>query len=241
MKNKSLILSTLFIAVLSITALFFNSCSKDESDQPQQVNIDEEFGKYTKEVTIYDANKENSAVLLVGSDDESILNMWTSENFTLVPIKEGQSLAEILNLNNADNNETESIPDEENVDDVVAAEISYMVISKELDGDVSNIAIIENPPYSDDMRGWSYSTYYSEAVEGNIVTVNIYGHNFWHRGYYAVSYLKYSTSSWSTIAGEWTRIKNGDTKSYTRNPCYRMKARRKYKGRNESVTIEFEY
>jgi hypothetical protein len=175
----------------------------------------------------------------VGSNDESILNMWTSENFTLVPIKEGQSLSEIINLNTC-NDETESMIDERNVDDVVTAEISYMIISKDIGADVSNIVLVENPPYSDEMRGWKYSTFYSDAVEGNKVTVNIYGHNFWHRGYYAVSYLQYLTSSWSTIAGEWTQIKNNETKSYTRNPCYKMKARRKYKGSNESVIIEFE-
>ncbi|MGI6719018.1 MAG: hypothetical protein ACOX4D_07815 [Bacteroidales bacterium] len=239
MKNKNLVFSNFIIAVFSITVLFFYSCTKKETYQPQHWNIYEGFGKFTKEVKIYDENNENSAVLLVGSNDESILNMWTSENFTLVPIKEGQSLSEIINLNTC-NDETESMIDERNVDDVVTAEISYMIISKDIGADVSNIVLVENPPYSDEMRGWKYSTFYSDAVEGNKVTVNIYGHNFWHRGYYAVSYLQYLTSSWSTIAGEWTQIKNNETKSYTRNPCYKMKARRKYKGSNESVIIEFE-
>ena len=242
MKNKSLFFSKLFVFKALTAILFLNSCSKEELNQNQQISLDKEFGLHTKELIVYDKSQKNSAVLLLGSNDKSVLNMWTAENFNLVPIKEGQSLMEILNLNETDTITIDSIPDNnEELKGMVAAEISYMIISKELDVGVNDIVLIENPPYSENMRGWKYSTYYSEAVEGNTVTVNIYGRNFWRKGYYGISYLKYYSSNWSTIAGEWTRIRRNENRSYTRNPCYRMKARRKYKGSNNSVIINFEY
>jgi len=234
---------SLFSVLFFLAAILISGCKKEEVVQAQLENNNNELGKYTKEVTIYDKDKENSAVLLVGSNDKSILDMWSSENFTLIPVKEGQSLTDILKLDDSNNDETPLSSDEEasSTDNEVAAEISYMIISKNLQVDVKYVALQEKPPYSDDMRGWHYSTNYSESEEGNSVTVNIYGHNFWHRGYYGVFYKVNSNSSWTTVASEWTRIKIGESKSYNRNPCYQMKARRKYKGSTNSVTIEFEY
>ena len=135
--------------------------------------------------------------------------------------------------------ESEDIDSQSTDDDgIVAAEISTMFISKNLKKDVKNVALTTIPPYDEDMRGWSYETHYSDAINNNTVTVNVYGHNGWHRGYWAAFYKKYSYSGWSTIVGEWKRIKKGESASRTRTPCYKMKAKRKYK--KGSVTIEFE-
>jgi len=251
MKQKSLIISLLFVLATVFTTLFFYSCTKEESGQHQQVNIDEEFGKYIKEITVYDANKENTAILLVGSDDESIVNMWSSQNFELIPVLKGEDVSDVLSTyylsNNLGIDDNKEAATEDEDSDEVAASISYMFLSKTLKDDVEKVIIHMIDPYDDDMRGWKYSTEYSDAYGdgdnvNNTVTCNIYGQNFWHRGYYAIWYMKYSHSGWSTIKSEWFKIKNNENKSEYRTPCYKMKARRKYKGKNNnSVIIDFEY
>jgi hypothetical protein len=237
MNNNSFIKSK-FIAIITIGLLIFNSCQKE--NVTSEVNLDDEFGKFTKEIIVYDSIGENSAILKLGSNDKSVLDMWTADNFELVPIEYGQTLSEIMNEKypNATNEVEDVDIEEEGDDDIVAAEISTMFISKDLQEGVKNVALTTYPPYDEDMRGWSYDTHYSVKEPGNNVTVNIYGHK-WHRGYYGVYYMKYESSGWSTIKSEWTRIKNGESKSCNRKPCYYMKTRRKSK--KGSVTVEYEY
>lgn len=242
MTQKCFYKSMFAIAAMATAVI---SCSKEDAQQPIN-NIDAEFGKFTKELTIFDEEKNNSAVLLVGSDDESVLNMWTADNFTLIPIKEGQSLADVFESNAPETIDENAEVIEYDEDDNVAASISTKFVRKNLQDGVKNVALQTNDPYGNDMRGWKYATHYSDylgqsnGMNQGIVTCNVYGRNAIHRGYYGISYLKYSYSNWSTLVGEWTRIKNKETVSKSAR-CYKMKARRKYKGSNESVVIEFEY
>ena len=237
--NKSLFATAAMAAALI-------SCSDEDAQKPID-SVDAEFGKFTKELIVFDAEKNNSAVLLVGSDDESVLNMWTADNFTLIPIKEGQALADVFESNVSDeSSDEENEVEDGDEDENVAASISTKFVSKKLQEGVKNVALQITDPYDESMRGWKYSTYLSDyfgkpdGENRGIVTCNVYGRNAIHRGYYGISYLKYSYSNWSTLVGEWTRIKNNETVSKSVR-CYRMKARRKYKGSNESVVIEFEY
>lgn len=249
MKNKSLIFSTLSILAVSCAALFFNSCSKDNSvEQNMSVNLEEEFGKYTKEVTIYDKDKQNSAVLLVGSDDEAILNMWSSENFSLITLKEGENIEDVLGEDALKSSFGEEDSEEPTSDDVVAS-ISTRFIMKNLKDDVVKVALQSNSPYDEDMRGWKtdthYSDFYGEPGSQNtrgIVSYEVSGHNFWHRGYWAMHMLKEKSSiRWSTIQSEWAKISKGQVEKDDR-ACYVMKGSRKYKGKNNnSVLIKFEY
>lgn len=242
MTQKCFYKSMFAIAAMATAVI---SCSKEDAQQPIN-NIDAEFGKFTKELTIFDKEKNNSAVLLVGSDDESVLNMWTADNFTLIPIKEGQTLADVFESNAPETIDENAEVIENDEDDNVAASISTKFVRKNLQDGVKNVALQTNDPYGNDMRGWKYATHYSDyygepdSENKGIVTCNVYGHNAIHRGYFSISILKYSYSNWSTVDGEWTRIKNKQTVSRSRR-CYVMKARRKYKGSNESVEIAFEY
>ncbi len=231
-KIKTLKAAFLFVAIAAMP--FLNSCS-DESNMPEIEDQENSIlGKFTKEVTVYDAAKANSVTLEIGSNDPSVLDLWTDENFNLNLLSKTEDVTEL-------SSGEEGVDAEDDSNEDVSAEISYRIVRKNIVDTNKRLILTENPPYSSDVRGWKYSTYYSEAIDGNTVTVNIFGHNFWKRGYYSVSYKKTSSSGWSTIAGEWTRIKKNETKSFTRTPCYHMKARRKYKGSNNSVTIEFEY
>lgn len=239
MKNlKTKLVTTLSVIGIFAMSLLFNSCSDESVVETEQNNIQQEFGEFKKEIKVFDKSKENSVVILLGTEDESVLNMWSSQNFDLKLIDKNQSLEDYYKTDDDISNREASSDDSEEI----AAEISYTIISRSINVTGKRIVLEEKPPYSDDLRGWSYSTYYSDedAASNHTVTVNIYGRNAWKRGYFGVSYKKYSYSGWSTIAGEWTRIKNNESKSYTRTPCYRMKARRKYKGTNNSVIIEIE-
>ena len=55
-----------------------------------------DFGKYSKEIVVTDAKGENSAVLLVGSNDKSYLDLWTEKNFELIPVKYGENTMDVL-------------------------------------------------------------------------------------------------------------------------------------------------
>jgi len=118
-----------------------------------------------------------------------------------------------------------------------------MILSKNLNESTEKILINTIDPYDDEMKGWRYSTEYSDiyANPGGPITCNIYGVNIVYRGYWALWYKGYVGASWSTIQPEWKQIKYGDSESENRSSIHQMKARRKYKGRtNPSVIIEFE-
>ena len=242
MKNRKSFIKIIFLIFTVVTSMAsFNSCEKRNTPE-QETTIEDEFGNFIKELIVYDSTGDNSAVLKLGSNDMSILDMWTANNFDLITIQNGQTLKDIMNKRYPNDKEYETdIENDENDEDnnITASEVSIMIISKDLKDGVKNIAITTKPPYDEDMRGWSYSTYYSQSISDNTVTVNVYGHNRWHKGYWAASYKKHSsTNGWSTIVGEWSRIRNDEAASRTKTPCYKMKARRKYK--KGSVTIEFE-
>lgn len=246
MTQKCLYKSMFAIAAMATAVI---SCSKEDAQQPIN-NIDAEFGKFTKELTIFDEEKNNSAVLLVGSDDESVLNMWTADNFTLIPIREGQTLADVFESNAPE----ESLDEEDEVEDGdedenVAASISTRFISKNLQDGVKNVALQITDPYDESMRGWKYGTHECIYAGGNNIgeenrgwiKCTVYGHNPIHRGFYGISFLNYSYSTkWFDLVSEWKRIKNKDSDSKTAI-CYKMKATRKYKGSNNSVTVAFAF
>ncbi len=240
MKNiKTKLLTIVSVIGLVTTALLFNSCSDEATIESDENRIVQELGEFKKEIEIFDKSKENSVVLLIGSNDISVLNMWSAKNFDLNIIDENQSLEDFFKSVNKGNNRNAT---NEDSSEEVAAEIGYTIIRKNINASGKRYFLQENPPYNEDVRGWSYSTLYSDADASSThtVTANIYGRNAWKRGYFGVQYKKYSYSGYSTIASEWTRIKNNESKSYTRTPCYKMKVRRKYKGTNNSVVIEIE-
>lgn len=178
-------------------------------------------------------------MLKLGSNDQSILEMWTADNFELLPILEGQSFTEAFNaMYPSDENitdESDAIADDLKNEDV-ASSLSIMFVSKNLNKGVKDVALTTIPP-GNDSRDWNYQTYYSQI---NIdKTFYIERHNFWHRVFFGLQYMAYSTSSWSTIVSEWKKIGNNDSYSYTRNPCYQMKARVKYRSTSH-FTIYFE-
>lgn len=216
----------------------FDSNTKEISSYGSVV-IDKEFGKYTKELTIYDAKKENSAVILVGSDDDSILKLWGSENFSLLPRMRGETLAEVADKYFATKDDAVEKSNAELSNFV--AEISTMFISKKLGKGVGNVILLTHEPSEYVTKGWwSYGTHYSDHYglgETGSMTCFVYGYNWYNRGWWGLKFKKSSNHSWTTVVSEWKQIKSGDNDDRTREG-YKMRARRKY--RNNSVLIEFD-
>ncbi|MFP4557797.1 MAG: hypothetical protein ACLFNU_13090 [Bacteroidales bacterium] len=252
MKTKSLI-SLVFIPITIVLMLLFSSsCSQEgilnhDLDIERNIKqhaiydvngIDKDFGKFTKELTVYDAAKENSAVILVGSDDKSILNLWNSENFSLLPREKDETLVEVADKFFSTKDEDVEMSNAEMSDFV--AEISTMFISKKLKEGVANVILLTHEPREYVTRGWwSYDTHYSDhygAGEVGSMTCFVYGYKWNNRGWWGLKYKRTFNHSWSTVVAEWKQIKNGETDDETREG-YKMRARRKY--RNNSVLIEF--
>lgn len=236
------------VLIIGLTLLFAVGCEKSEETKKTS-NIYEEFGNFTKEITIYDETKENSAVILVGSDDESILNMWSSENFTLGIIKNEQDAETIVNeyVSKFPVEKNENVDDES---DEISAKISIRFLTKDLTADVSNVFLLTNDPYDDDMRGWTMETVYSDRYGSvgqnvnNYVKCTFYGQNILYKGYYKLRYLvnRGDFYTWITnSSGLWEKIRRNEVDVYSRTPCYTMKAERKYKGNPNSVIFVFSY
>ncbi len=230
------------LTAISIVGLLA-SCEKKDADIITPLQYSDGFGKYTKELTIYDETRENSAVLLVGSNDKSILDMWQSENFQLIVSK---------NAVDADANakaffakyapalsQKSATADEEPESDEVVAHITTRFISQNLQPDVVSVQLASLPPYDVDMRGWKYETHYAQADASQKLTCIFRGGNFWHRGYCALDYKAYAGNPWSTIIGKWQLVLNKTVIEKTASPCYEMAAHRKYNGTNPSVTVQF--
>ena len=231
---------TLFATMLAITVLF-TGCKKETEPSTKYSFKENDFGKYSKEIVVTDAKGENTAILLVGSNDKSYLDLWNENNFELIPIKTGENTKDVLDSFFAGRKHSSSM-DEENADDIdTGKELFTMFLSKNLKDGVEKVLLFEKVPETAE-KGWKYATHYSYALdEGGTITCYVYGANFWHWGYYGLSWRRSASQSWSTIVSEWKQVGRNDTFTHTKTQCYQMRARRKYTGSPESVTIGFDF
>ena len=229
---------TLLTAMLVMSLLIFEGCQKEKPQTTMYAFNESDFGKYSKELVITDAKGENNAVLLVGSNDKSYLDLWTEKNFELIPVKSGENTMDVLKAFYAGRKQTTD--SDENIDDTdTGKEIFTMFLSKTLNEDVENVLLCVKSPETVE-KGWKYATHYSRSLDaGGTITCYVIGANVWWWGYYGVEWRASVTESWSTIVSEWRQISSNESYSYTRMNCYQMKARRKYNGNPESVTIDF--
>jgi hypothetical protein len=234
MKRKRL---TLLASVLAMTLLFVG-CKKEKPQTSMYVFNESDFGKYSKEIVVTDAKGENSAVLLVGSNDKSYLDLWTEKNFELIPVKYGENTMDVLKAFYEGRKQTSKF--DENIDETdTGKEIFTMFISKNLKEDVETVLLCEKVPENCE-KGWKYGTHYSYGLDaGGTITCRVYGANFWWWGYYGLEWRPSVKHEWSTIVSEWKQVGRHDVFTHSKTGCYQMKATRKYNGSPESVTIEF--
>ncbi|MDA3882426.1 MAG: hypothetical protein PF481_04030 [Bacteroidales bacterium] len=238
MKKKSLFFSTLFIGV-AFSTLLFNSCEK-EDNALEPANTDANV-TYSKDVQLYDKAGENSVIMRVSSDDQSLLKLYTSDNFEIIPIKNGQNLDEALvehygEINSIGADSAENLEDETPNLDENAQVIAFQIISKDLDDGVDNIAVnYVHPDDGDERAKWRYYDHYGYEDYVTITRVN-----FWRRVYCGVYYQASSPfSTWSTIVGTWYKLSNNEQINKGEVGSYRLKARIKTK-KSSAYTIEFD-
>ncbi len=147
MKQKSLIISLLFLLATVFTSLIFYSCTK-ESPQTNQLNQE-----YFKDFEVFDESGKNSIILKVSSDDESIVSMYSTNNFQLV-INPEPFLSEV----------TEEVEEElDNYSDEDAISITMGVIEERFADNVIEYEIVKTQPHEfNDLRAsWTKEHYYS--------------------------------------------------------------------------------
>ncbi|MFW5852011.1 MAG: hypothetical protein ACOCWB_07300, partial [Bacteroidota bacterium] len=215
------------------------SCEK-EDDALVPTNTDPNV-RYSRDLQLYDKIGENSVVMRVSSDEQSLLELYSADNFEIIPIKNGQNLDEALfehygEINPISADSDGNVDDDMSTLDENAQVISFQIISKQLDDGVDNIAVnYVHPDDGDERAKWRYYDHYGFEDYVTITRVS-----FWRRVYCGVYYQKTSPlSSWSTIVGTWYKLSNNEQVNKGEVGSYRIKARIKTK-KSSAYTIEFD-
>ncbi len=236
-KMKKIILILMPLALV-FAAFVFNACEKEESNNTQKVS-DELTQMYFKEIQLADKEGINSVIIKVSSSDASILELYSSYNFEIIPVKDGQSLNEALTEYYGEQNESDQIDDnldtEEDDSENVIPSVSFQVISKDLGDGYRNVAInYLHPDDGDERAKWRYYNHYGYEDCVTITRVS------WNRRVYVGVYYKWTSSSrWSTITGTWFKLKNNESHNKCKTGSYQLKARVKAK-KSGAYTIEFD-
>lgn len=228
---KKTIFKTGIAILMAVGMVTLNSCEKETTTPPttSKSEVDQNFGKFTKEVTVYDETGKNSAVLKLGSNDQSILDLWTAENFTLIPITDAPADNEEIPEDNSD----VSTDDE---DGNISASVSVMILSRDLKDDVKAISLKPTVPDSGDLRlDWFYLTYYS--IPGWDKFYSLIGRNFWRRAYADLYFTTYQSDSWRALFVD-RQIKNGENINSPISDVYAMKVITRQKKENE-ILVSF--
>jgi len=229
------LLATMLVAVL------FSGCTKQKENVMVFMHDDSTSAQFTKSLVIYDADRQNSARLLVGSNDSTYLKLWTEQNFELIPIKYGERTKDVLDARfSATNSGAAKDSDIREDSDSQGLQIYTKFESQSLQSDVEKVVLYEKLPIKD-IVGWTYLTHYSKTLQpGDSITCFVYGVNSDISGYYGLEMRASENAEWSTVVSEWKQVEYG--KSYVhglRNP-YQMKARKKVYGSTESVVVLFD-
>ncbi len=222
------------LTVIIIFATVFTSCEKLE------VQNENNFGYFSKEIKITDEEENNQMVLKISSNEEDIINYFSEENFEIIPVLEGQSFSSANKeffKNHPEyttNIETKETDVENNGE---SYSVTVEIVEKNKNDNVKSLTIFCKPPDIPNKGGWNYMTYYSQKNIDH--TFHIDRNSFWHRVFFGLQYKANHNSSWSTTISEWKKLSNNSSYSYTYSRCYQMKARVKFK-KNNDFTVNFE-
>ncbi|HPE18766.1 MAG TPA: hypothetical protein P5200_14025 [Tenuifilaceae bacterium] len=239
MKRKSLNYITIFFGAITCFLLLFYSCQKEE-DKFSIMNTS--TLKFQKDVQVADETRENTITIRVSSNDESLPLLYSEKNFKLIPIYEGKSSCETINSIYTDNYSTEYTEQESNEENskVSVNPISFEIISQKLAENVKGIAITYMHPDFGDDKGEQYFWHYSQAIQNLERTASICDTHWWWDVHFGLKYKAYSTSSWSTVVSEWTKVPNKDCTTKTKDIIYQYQMHVRCR-RSSAYTVTFEY
>ena len=197
--------------------------------------------QFSKTLVVYDANRQNSARLFVGSNDSTYLKLWTEQNFELIPVKYGESTKDIL-----DARFKTTIPGTSKVvkamegSDSPGLQVFTKFESQSLQDDVEKVVLYEKLPIKDVVE-WVYLTHYSKTLlPGDSITCFVYGINPEEYGYYGLEMRASENDNWSTVVSEWKQVGYGKSFVHGLRDAYQLKARKKINGASESVIVLFD-
>lgn len=151
--NKKNIIFSIIVVFAVVSTLFFNSCSDNE---------DIEYGTYnnefSKDIEVFDDTNKNSVILKISSPDQSIVERYKKENFSLVLNPTNEEIIDEC---------VDEVFDESIEDEIINQKNSFFVsigvISKNFTYEVEEFEIIETEPDFSDLRAsWKEKAYYSQ-------------------------------------------------------------------------------
>ena len=229
-----------FLVAMLVTA-FFSGCTKEKTNTTVFIHDDSGSARFSKSLVIYDASRQNSARILVGSNDSVYLKKWTEQNFELIPVKYGESTKAVLDARfQSTNPSVAKSGDDYKENDTPGLQLYTKFESQTLQNDVEKVVLYEKlPDMGENAR--TYLTHYSKTLmEGDSITCFVYGVNPNESGYYGLEMRASENSEWSTVVSEWKQVEYGKSYVYGLRNAYQMKARRKVSGNTESAIVLFD-
>ena len=228
-----------FLAAM-LVAVLFGGCTKDKENVTVSMHDNSGAAQYSKSLVIYDADRQNSARLLVGSNDSTYLKLWTEQNFELIPIKYGERTKDVLDARFQVTNPRGAKSDDNHKGSDSGLQIYTKFESQSLQDDVEKVVLYEKLPVKDIVE-WTYLTHYSKTLQpGDSITCFVYGVNPDVSGYYGLEMRTSENDGWSTVASEWKQVEYGKSYVHGLRNAYQMKARKKVYGATESVVVLFD-
>lgn len=233
-----------FISIFIVAILFLAACTKQESIVDDELGKDtkkaeQNLGKYQKELTIFDKSKENSVILKLWSNDETILKEWKESDFEIMVILNNESFDDAYNKKYQSNRIDSEINDEfqkdEKLEQITEPIISIMIIKKNMAKGVGNIALTFLSNSSNTKWDFPPALYSSEFKRNRTATIR--GYKSLYRAYYGVDIKSESESAWTILASQWQQIKDGETHLQSSN-CYQMRVWKKYRS-SGAITVSF--
>lgn len=229
------------LLVAMLVAVLFSGCTKDKENISVFMHDDCGSAQFIKSLVIYDADRQNSAQLLVGSNDSTYLKLWTEQNFELIPIKYGECTKDVLDARFKATNlgSGKAVVAQESSDDP-QLQLYTKFECKYLQDDVEKVVLYEKLPDMGE-TAWTYLTHYSKTLQPNdSITCFVYGVNSDVSGYYGLEMRTSENDGWSTVVSEWRQVEYGKSYVHGLRNAYQMKARKKVYGATESVVILFD-
>lgn len=225
-----------------LVAILFSGCTKQKENVMVFMHDDSGSAQFVKTLVVYDAERQNSARLLIGSNDSTYLKLWTDQNFELIPIKYGERTKDVLDTHfSTINSGAAKAGDIREDSDSQGLQIYTKFESQSLQDDVEKVVLYEKLPVKDIAEGWTYLTHYSKTLlPGDSITCFVYGVNPDVYGYYGLEMRASENAEWSTVVSAWKQVEYGKSFVHGLRNAYQMKARKKVYGSSESVIVLFD-
>lgn len=229
------------LLVAMFVAVLFSGCKKESSNISISMHDESGSAQFSKTLVVYDADKQNSARLFVGSNDSTYLKLWTEQNFELIPVKYGENTKDVLDARfKITNPGTSKAVETIESSDSQGLQFFTKFEDKSLQDDVEKVVLYEKLPIKEDVE-WVYLTHYSKTLlPEDSITCFVYGISPEIYGYYGLEMRASENDNWSTVVSEWKQVEYGKSFVHGLRNVYQMKARKKIYGGSESVIVLFD-